>query len=411
MIYTDVQKYYNAKFQGLPLSELKVIENKSFLETLVKKAQGRNLLKCTDFDGCESHFVPNPLKALPSISKEQYLADIKTFRQFGHYHFINTSRNLQDFDKIFEFDTSEHLNIFGCKGNQFRGTLENTKASQAFIKKFKNPNNKYDVITSDTYPSGKRVPNGSIFVKIEPKPISVKQREVLIHDYKQSLAPLRFSIEDKGLMITHHWRGILESEGVNIDLSSNEYGQNIIRNIIRWKEKNRQTEDSQIIRIIYKEHSVEISKSKLIDYGIEEYNRLCQKHFNDQINNKELRLHEDRSTYILELIDVKVDNHNKGSALTDMIEAFGGNERVMPWTQGDSVGKGKDDEPLMIVATDNNGVGCAVLRRDPNEILGESSKSKETLESRKKIQTSASHLFNSCSDTTSFMSFLVNQLK
>jgi len=406
----SLQRYYNVKFTGLTtLKSLTVVENESFLKEILSKskARGKTILKCTDFDGCESLFVPNPLKVLPSGGLNAYFENVNKFTDAGNYHLINTSRNVNDFYKMFG-EKAEQLNIFGCKGNQFRGILDNTDKTQAFMDKFSDTK-KYTVTYDTTYPSGRKVPDGKIFVKIEPVPIPEKGRQALIADHTKYLAPLGFNIEDKELMVAHHWRAIDESKAPIIDLNADTTnGQSIFNDIKVWLKANPQEKNPEdhMFKIERKEDSVDISKSQLIDYGIYKYRGFCNTHFNKQINKtKELRLHEDRGTKILELIDKKVDEHNKGSALQDMIEALGGKEKVCPWAQGDSVGLDKDDEPMMKVAAENGGIGCAVLCRDQNEIDGTDPQVVKDIENRLIKRTNATHLFGSCEQTTSFLQY------
>jgi len=87
----SLQRYYNVKFTGLTtLKSLTVVENESFLKEILSKskARGKTILKCTDFDGCESLFVPNPLKVLPSGGLNAYFENVNKFTDAGNYHLI-----------------------------------------------------------------------------------------------------------------------------------------------------------------------------------------------------------------------------------------------------------------------------------------------------------------------------------
>lgn len=97
-----------------------------------------------------------------------------------------------------------------------------------------------------------------------------------------------------------------------------------------------------------------------------------------------------------ELIDARTKIYNKGEAVKQLIELFGGADKNFPIYVGDAVREEKDDEYAMKEISDMGGIGIAIIHRDDNEIDKKPA-------FRSYIETEASYKLDSFNETVPFL--------
>ncbi len=395
----------------------------------VKDANKKPVL-ISDFDGTFVGFAEDPNMVMSAEELKKFNTMLDNLNQFSvDPPILVTAGSLDRFEKIFGEEAANSLNSMGLKGNQMNLSVPNDKADK-FIQEWTSEKNAHVVgeegknSNNPAYLIEKTdLDNGQTKIKLRPTDLLGFSPEKSNFDAKlrESLEPLGFRIENLGMIINLHWRGLSnkceDTQGpVKIQLSKEN--DSLFNEI---KSKAHSSEAKKIEISNSKNEKLNVSFDDLLEFGKQKFKAISEEHLDNKLIKKEQLgsltnddiykngkaiIVEHNANKAWELSDVKTQTYNKGEAVKQLIGLFGGKDSNLPVYLGDAVGeeKGvlKDDEFAMKAASDLGGIGIGVMHRDVKEI-------KNNPPSRADINTEADYKLSSFKETIPFIENLAKE--
>lgn len=400
------------------------------------KQTGKQPVIISDFDGTLVPFGEDPNKVITKEEAEHFKNNtLSKLNKAKTPLFLLTAGSLERFalDTMFGKKTAEQLSAIGLKGNSMNLTVPDKKAEN-FINKWTAEKNAHVVgeqqnANNPAYTIEKTsLDNGQTKIKLRPADLLGFSPEQSDFDTKlrKNLEPLGFRIENLGMIVNLHWRGLSnkceDTQGlVKIQLNNeNDRLFNEIKNTPK-ESKADSSEEKKVEISNSKNDKLNLSFEELLEFGKHKFKAISEDHLGDKLIKKEQLndlsnediykngkaiIVEHNANKAWELSDVKTQTYNKGEAVKQLMELFGGKDNNFPIYLGDAVGqeKGvlKDDEFAMKETSKMGGIGIAVMHRDSKEIAANPA-------SRSSIDTEADYKLDSFNNTIPFIENLAQE--
>ncbi len=395
----------------------------------VKQAKKQPVL-ISDFDGTFVGFAEDPNKVMSTeeLNKFNIMLDNLNNQFSVDPPILVTAGSLDRFEKIFGEESANKLNSMGLKGNQMNLTVPNDKADK-FIQEWTSEKNAHVLgeqqnANNPAYSIKKEdLGNGQTKIKLRPTDLLGFSPEKSNFDTKlrENLEPLGFRIENLGMIINLHWRGLsnkCEDTQGPVKIQLKKENDSLFNEI---KNKAHSSEAKKIEISNSKNEKFNVSFDDLLEFGKQKFKAISEDNLGNRLINKDQLgglsnddiyksgkaiIVEHNANKAWELSDVKTQTYNKGEAVKQLIDLFGGKDKNLPIYLGDAVGeeKGvlKDDEFAMKAASDLGGIGIGVMHRDQSEI-------DKNPASRADINTEADYKLSSFKDTIPFIENLAKE--
>lgn len=401
------------------VSNLKLADEK-IIDMICTKAKllGKRVLVISDFDGTLAYFDKNPYNVLIKSEKgfkEKLLKSIKKLENARIPLFVLTAGSLKRFSDKKMFGEELNFNAICLKGNEAKLTLNREQASKFLLEWDNQKGYKIDI---------KYLERDKVRITIDPEDllkIGVNNPRFQ-KELEKKLEPFEFFIENLDLLIHLHPRGLVEKhrelvkkgEKHIIEIDSNNTP--IFENLKKYPKISLFRKNKDDIEVKNsKNESFFIDVQGLIDYAKDEFDKAIKKEFGDRLVDRNKQLTEKEilegravKTKDVEVADIRIVKRDKAKTVNDIIEMFGGKDKVLPIYFGDAIGKTpngmlEDDEVGIIETKKLGGVGIAVLVRDKNQ-------PEKELSEREKIKTVASYKLTDCNSVLNFTNQLASKM-